>query len=250
MTDELFSLRVVVISDSPDDHDLYRQAASASTMPIEIIEAESAAAARRLVIDEVDLVLLDTALTADEIAQVVDAARGASKPPFTVLLSASTAGQPLKSDALAAKPNNLTEAKRLMESSIRVRLPSRVLVVDDSATMRSIVKKILAATRFPLEVSEVGQGFEAIELARKTAFDIVFLDYNLPGFSGLETMAEFLREKRRPTFVLMTSTPDEAIAGRARAHGAAFLKKPFFPADIEAVLCSFYGLRALNPQRL
>jgi hypothetical protein len=36
---------------------------------------------------------------------------------------------------------------------------------------------------------------------------------------------------------------------RARSEGAAFLKKPFFPADIEAVLCGFYGLRGLNPKR-
>jgi hypothetical protein len=36
---------------------------------------------------------------------------------------------------------------------------------------------------------------------------------------------------------------------RARTQGAGFLKKPFFPADMEAVLCGYYGLRALNPQR-
>jgi hypothetical protein len=48
----------------------------------------------------------------------------------------------------------------------------------------------------------------------------------------------------------MTSAADEAVAVRARAQGAAFLKKPFFPADIEAVLCGFYGLRALNPKRV
>jgi hypothetical protein len=34
-----------------------------------------------------------------------------------------------------------------------------------------------------------------------------------------------------------------------RAQGAAFLKKPFFPADIEAVLTRHYGLTALNPKR-
>jgi hypothetical protein len=48
---------------------------------------------------------------------------------------------------------------------------------------------------------------------------------------------------------MMTSTPREELADRARALGAAFLKKPFFPADIEIVLSSFYGLRALNPNR-
>jgi len=249
MTDELFSLRVIVVSGSPGDHDLFRQAASASKVPIEIIEADGAASASRSIAAGVDLVFLDMAAGSEAITQLTSAARAAAKPPFTVLLSAPGTAAPFLTDALATKPSELEEAQRLMEGSIRVRLPSRVLVVDDSATMRGIVRKILAATRFPLEVSEAEHGSEAIELARKTDFDIVFVDYNLPGFSGLETMAEFRREKRNPTFVLITSTQDEVVAMRARAQGAAFLKKPFFPADIEAVLCSFYGLRALNPQR-
>jgi CheY-like chemotaxis protein len=249
MTDELFSLRVIVVSGSRGDHDLFRQAASASKVPIEIIEADGAGSACRCLADAVDLVFLDAALAGNEIAQVAAAARRIANPPFTVLLSAPGAAAPFETDALAAKPSHLEEAKRLMESSIRVRLTSRVLVLDDSATMRSIVRKILAAARFPLEVAEAEQGMEAVELARKIDFDIVFLDYNLPGLNGLETMAEFRREKRNPTFVLITSTQDIAVALRARAQGAAFLKKPFFPADIEAVLCRFYGLRALNPQR-
>ena len=38
-------------------------------------------------------------------------------------------------------------------------------------------------------------------------------------------------------------------AARSRSQGAAFLKKPFFPAVIEAVLTRHYGLTALNPER-
>ncbi len=132
---------------------------------------------------------------------------------------------------------------------MRVRLPSRVLVVDDSSTMRSIVRKTLAATRFPLDVSEADEGFAALKLVREGDFHIVFLDHNMPGFSGLETLAEFKREKRRVSVVMISSAQDEKLAERARDLGAAFLKKPFFPADIEAVLCGFYGLRALNPKR-
>lgn len=248
MTDELLSLRVLLVSGSPGDHDMFRQAASASKVPIEIIVADGATSAGRAIAAGVDLVFLDMALGGETIAQVSAAARAAAKPPFTVLLSEWTA-MPFPTDALATKPSELEEARRLIEKSIRVRLPSRVLVVDDSATMRSIVRKTLAATRFPLEVTEVQQGMEAVELAGQSDFDIVFLDYNMPGFSGLETITEFRRAKRRLNFVLMTSTQDEALATRARAQGAAFLKKPFFPADIETVLCGYYGLRALNPQR-
>ena len=89
----------------------------------------------------------------------------------------------------------------------------------------------------------------ALELVRDGEFDIVFLDYNMPGLSGLETLAEFKREKSHVSVVMITSADEEALAERARALGAAFLKKPFFPADIENVLCSHYGLRALNPSR-
>lgn len=249
--DDLLSLRVAVVSQSGRDLELFREAASAATVPVEIVEADGAAAACQLVSSAPDLMFLDAAFADEAIAQVAATARAAAKPPFTVLM-AQSAATPFSTDALAEKPSGPQSAARLLTAAIRVRLPCRVLIVDDSATMRSIVRKILIATRFPLEVAEVEQGVEAIQLARDTDFDIAFVDYNMPGFSGLETMLEIRREKKgksNMTFVLMTSVQDEAVADRAQAQGAAFLRKPFFPADIEAVLCGYYGLLALNPKR-
>jgi CheY-like chemotaxis protein len=115
--------------------------------------------------------------------------------------------------------------------------------------MRTIVRKTLAATRFPLDFSEADEGLAALKMVGEADFHIVFLDYNMPGFNGLETLAEFKREQRSVSVVMMTSAATDQLADRARALGAAFLKKPFFPADIEAVLSGFYGLRALNPKR-
>jgi len=182
--------------------------------------------------------------------QIVAAARTAPARPFTVLLAAPNGdAPPFVTDALAAKPDDLAQARRLIERSIRVRLPSRALIVDDSPTMRSIVRKLLSATRFPLEVSEADEGFAALKRVGQAGIDLVFLDYNMPGLSGIETLAEFKREKRRVDVVIMTSASDEALPDRAREYGAAFLKKPFYPADIEAVLCRYYGLRALSPRR-
>jgi CheY-like chemotaxis protein len=250
MNDDLFSLRVLVVSASDEDHDLFRQGASALSVPVEIVEADNIAAACRCITDGVDLVLIDPMFAGAEAARVIAAARSARKPPFTVLLEApGTTIQSFESDGLAVKPLQLDEARRLVRRALRVRLTRRVLVVDDSTTMRSIVRKILAATRFPLEVSEADEGFAALKLAREVDFDLVFLDYNMPGFSGLETLAEFKREKQRVNVVIMTSTQDDTLAQRVRGEGAVFLKKPFFPADIDAVLCGFYGLKALNPLR-
>ena len=46
-----------------------------------------------------------------------------------------------------------------------------------------------------------------------------------------------------------TSADDAALAEKAHTQGIAFLKKPFYPADLEWVLCGFCGLRALSPAR-
>ena len=249
MTDDLFFLRVVIASASPSDRDLFRQAAAAAPIPMELLEADGVAAAIRSTASGVDLAFFDRALGKEAVARMASVAHAAAKPPFTVLLCAPGASAPFRTDALATMPADLEEATRLLAGATRVRLPSRVLVVDDLTTMRGIVRKIFAATRFPLDVTEAALGGEAIDLARRSQFDIAFIDQHLPGLSGLETIAEFRRAQQDMKFVLMTSTPDRSVVERARTQGAGFLKKPFFPADIETALCGFYRLRALNPQR-
>src|SRR6185437_6024581 len=110
---------------------------------------------------------------------------------------------------------------------VRVRLPNRVLVVDDAAAMRSIVRRIMSATRVRLDIFEAQEGLAALKQSQSGRFDIVFLDYNMPGLSGVETLAEIKRQYPRIDVVMMTSTLDDAVAERARTEGAtAFLKKP------------------------
>jgi CheY-like chemotaxis protein len=250
MTNEIISLRVIMVSELREDHDLLRQAMLSSALPIEVVVARDAASACGSLGERTDIVLLDAALPRLETVRVASKARGAADSPFTVILAPpGLETPPFDTDALASKPLELEEAKRFLQRLIYVRLPSRALVVDDSSTMRSIVRKTLQATRFPFEITEAGEGFAALQMVAEKEFDIVFLDYNMPGFNGLETLSEFRREKRRMSVVLMTTAQDEDLAERVRAQGAAFLKKPFFPTDIEAVLCRHYGLRALNPKR-
>jgi DNA-binding NarL/FixJ family response regulator len=67
----------------------------------------------------------------------------------------------------------------------------------------------------------------------------------MPGLNGLETLSEIRRLHPDVQVVLMTSAGNDAVVKRAQAVGAAaFLKKPFYPADIDAVLQGIYSLRA------
>jgi len=170
MTDTLLSLRALVVSHEKALCDLLWNAAALSPLPLEIVACADATAACDALAAGVDLIYLDGALAPADTARVVAAATAAAKPPFTVQLAAGAAAQSFVTDALAGRPSRPEEANWLIERSIRVQVPTRVLVVDDSATMRSIVRKALAATRFRFEVSEAAEGLAALKLVREGDF--------------------------------------------------------------------------------
>jgi CheY-like chemotaxis protein len=248
MISDLVSLKALLVFPSIADRDLLRQGADLASVPIEVLEAGTAAAAQsHLIQGGIDLVLLDANLSKAEKDVISKSARATKERPFVIVFGADRDGSGL--DGSIGKPATVDEARSTIERCIRKRIPARVLIVDDSATMRGIVRKILSASKFPLEVAEVDEGVKALHELRHGAFDIVFLDYNMPGLNGLETLSELRREHPRVIAVLMTSTEDENFADRARRAGAAaFLKKPFFPADIDAVLYRFYKLDAPPPK--
>lgn len=243
MSGDLVSLRMLVIGSARPELDLWQQGAAQASVPIHFAAVDAGPAAQTLARGGVDICVVDSALSDADKAAVLKAARAAKPAPFVV--TAAPAGSVLRDgyDGVLAKPTGPGDARTLVEQCIRVKMPTRVLVVDNSGTMRSIVRKILLASRFALEIHEAAEGIAALGQLRSGNFGLVFLDYNMPGLNGFETLAEIKRESPGVAVVMMTSTIDNAIADRAHASGAlAFLKKPFYPVDIDAVLARYYGL--------
>jgi two-component system chemotaxis response regulator CheY len=109
-----------------------------------------------------------------------------------------------------------------------------ILIVDDSATLRRMVR---AALR-PLDgvrFTEAGNGLEAIERLSLAPVDLLVLDLNMPDMHGMEVLG-FLRSQEafRPLpVVILTTRDDEVSRSAALAAGAnAYLCKPFAPADL------------------
>jgi CheY-like chemotaxis protein len=137
----------------------------------------------------------------------------------------------------------VTEAVAIIGVCVRARLTKQVLVVDDSATTRSIIRKLLQASRFHLRVTEAEDGASAIELASKQRFDVVFLDCYMPGRDGFATLETLKRDHADIQVVMITGTKDYRIEDRARAGGAKeFLFKPFFAKGIDGILYRLFGL--------
>jgi len=250
MSGDFVSVRILAVCASEPDGDLLRQAAALAATPPHFTHVATAAAANAALAEgNVDIALLDSGMAEPDMKEVFNAVRAARNPPSVVLVAptreeAAELAAAGVADAIAVKPPKLQDAKGLIESCMRLKVPTRVLMVDDSSTMRTIVRKILSNCRFPLDVSEATDGIDALKQIGAGKFDFVFLDYNMPGLDGIEMLSEIKRQHPWAEVVMMTSAQDEALATRARAAGAAgFLKKPFYSADIDAMLYAFYVLR-------
>jgi CheY-like chemotaxis protein len=243
MSADLVSLRMLVIAATRQDQELWREAMAMASVPVEFAAYGAGAAAGWLANGGADICIVDADLPDADKSAVIEAARATQPPPLVLVAAPKGSARYDGVDGMLAKPANLADARKLAEICVRTKIPNRVLIVDDSGTMRSIVRKILSASRFALDIHEAAEGIAALNQLRSGKFGLVFLDYNMPGLNGFETLSEIRRESPSVSVVMMTSTLDDAIANRARAAGAlAFLKKPFYPADIDTVLARYYGL--------
>lgn len=112
---------------------------------------------------------------------------------------------------------------------------TRILVVEDSVSMRAFVRAALEADWSGIsevEVVEAASGFDALRLLPRGPYDLVITDINMPDINGLE-LVQFMRksELHRQTPILLISTQSsDRDRQRGLSLGAdAYLAKPFTP---------------------
>jgi two-component system chemotaxis response regulator CheY len=114
---------------------------------------------------------------------------------------------------------------------------TRILTVDDSASMRALLLHALSSSGF--DVVQADDGIAALEWLAANDVDVVITDINMPrldGFGLIERLRTGERHCDRPILVLTTESSDEKKA-RARAAGATgWIVKPFDPAKLAAAV--------------
>jgi len=131
----------------------------------------------------------------------------------------------------------------------------RVLVVDDFEPFRSLVRSLLKKTPRFLVVREVSDGLEAVRKVTELDPDLVLLDINLPGLSGIEVARRIRRLSPRTKIVFLTQDFSDDLVAEAfnlGAHGyvvKARTSTDLLPA-VETVMqgCQFviHGLAGSN----
>lgn len=115
-----------------------------------------------------------------------------------------------------------------------------VLIVDDSAAIRKILRRVLIQAEVPLgDVYEAGDGIEALECLRNNTVGLIFSDINMPNMDGIQMLREIKANDRWKSIpVVMISTEgSEAKVMEAVSLGAnGYVRKPFTADQIKEKL--------------
>ena len=121
-----------------------------------------------------------------------------------------------------------------------------VLVVDDSASMRMVIKKTIRATGIDVkEFYESANGIEALEALNTHWIDIILLDYNMPGMDGMEFLREIKKDELLntiPVVVMSVEGSRKRVDAFLENGAAGYIKKPFTPETARDKLNKVLGV--------
>ena len=123
----------------------------------------------------------------------------------------------------------------------------RILIVDDSATIRKMVRASLQGLE-ALEFLEAATGLEAIEQLAVAGVQLIVLDLNMPDMHGIDVL-KFVRRhqqyKDMPVVVLTTRGDDSSREAAEQAGATRYVTKPFAPqllaATVQSLLSASVG---------
>jgi len=244
--------RILVGDDSRVIHRLFTEALEKWPKPLTMLSAYDG---RQVVTffeqGHIDLAFIDVAMPEMNGMEAIARLRYCGNRTFITLMSGIGTdtryqlARYLRTYEFLVKPFRADNIHRILRIHQRISMPTRVVIVDDSATVRRMVKKILAGSIFNIHVADAPNGEEALAMCAAGGFDIVFLDCNMPGLNGLETLAGLLKGNPDAKVIMMSGEHNDANVARAKELGAMeFLHKPFFARDVDRALHMAYDLQA------
>jgi two-component system chemotaxis response regulator CheY len=106
-------------------------------------------------------------------------------------------------------------------------MTAKVLVADDSSTMRKIIIRLLQAVGAQ-ETVEAADGNEAINTFQPGAFGLVLIDWNMPGKTGLDVVKEIRAQDTTVPIIMITTEAEKGRVLQAIQAGVSdYLVKPF-----------------------
>jgi len=119
----------------------------------------------------------------------------------------------------------------------------KILVTEDSATMRALISSTLQAMG-DFEIVEAANGFEALRMLPREKFDLVITDINMPDINGLE-LVSFIKKNDQyrgiPLFIVSTEGSERDREKGMSLGADAYLVKPFSPTQLQELVRQYLG---------
>jgi two-component system chemotaxis response regulator CheY len=125
----------------------------------------------------------------------------------------------------------------------------RVLIVDDSAVMRTFIRRIIVLSGMEgAEFLEAGEGGEALSILREHWVDVVLTDINMPTMDGEQFVRRLAADdllKSVPVVIVSTDGTESRIRQMCSLGARGYVRKPFMPEtlrlELERVLGGAYA---------
>ena len=131
----------------------------------------------------------------------------------------------------------MTEANTATASKKR---PFNILIVDDAATMRAVLRRIVSLTELPIDnIYEARNGREALKILEKESVQAVFTDINMPVMNGQELLREIAKRESWSDILRVVISTDGSKLRRDEARElnvSLYVEKPFRPEVVRDVL--------------
>jgi two-component system, chemotaxis family, chemotaxis protein CheY len=119
----------------------------------------------------------------------------------------------------------------------------RILVTDDSSTMRSLLIATIESCG-DYEVVEASSGFEALRLLPREQVDLIITDINMPDINGLE-LINYVRKNANysetPLFIISTEGREKDVEKGLALGANEYLVKPIDPKRLQALIVKYIG---------
>lgn len=117
-------------------------------------------------------------------------------------------------------------------------MATKVLVVEDSSAMRSLIATTVEEIR-GIEVVEAGNGFDALRILPQQRIDLIITDINMPDINGLEII-HFVKNNpnyhKIPVIVVTTERGEEDRKKGLSLGASEYITKPFNPEDLRQIV--------------
>lgn len=124
-------------------------------------------------------------------------------------------------------------------------MPLNILIVDDSATTRAIIKRTITLSQVQTRsILEACDGQEALNILADHPIDLIFADLNMPRMDGVELTGRIRSNPRIATIpvVIVSSESMENRIAALKAQGiAGYIRKPFTPERLRNVIEELAG---------